>query len=114
MHWKSLGTLSPGIGWVRYPEAVTDCETLRVVQTWGVDRPVSYALLGQYFPGGGFGSFHKIWAIDNEPRVIILPIPAALRVAGDLTYQLQLKLGRFPHMGIDDWHIELQSFVSGV
>ena len=113
MNWKSLGTLSPGIGWLNYPETVRDCETLKILQTWGSDRPISYALIAQYFPGEGLGIFHKIWAIDREPRIVIFPVPSAFKSIGINSYQIQVKLGKFPHIGVEDWRIEIQALVSG-
>jgi hypothetical protein len=110
MDWHSLGTLSPGLEWQSYPEEVFGYETLRVIHTWGQYRPVGSALFCQYFPIHGRASFRKLWAIDADPKILTIPIPSALNEAGFFVYTPQLKLGRFPHMGLESWQIELQAF----
>ena len=109
--WQSLGTLTPGLDWQSFPQDVFGQTTLRVIHSWGNDRPIGSALLCQYFPTHGRAGIRKLWAIDSTPRVLILPIPPELEEASFFVYTPQLKLGRFPHMGIQSWQIELQVFV---
>lgn len=111
MPWSSVGTLSPSLAWQAFPQDVINTTTLRISQTWGVDRPVGAALLGQYFPSpGGIAKIYKIYAIDPYPRIIEFPIPAAFQQQNLLLYTPMLKLGRFPHMGLDDWMIQVEAF----
>ena len=111
MPWQSLGTLTPSLDWQSYPVDVIGSTTLRVVQSWGNDRPVGAALLAQQFPSpGGIAKIAKIWAIDNQPRIFTFPIPVDLSSQGINSYSAQLKLGRFPHMGVNAWQIEVQAF----
>ena len=108
--WHSIGTLNPGLDWQSYPEEIFGYETLRVIHTWGQDKPVGAALLRQFFPLHGQAGIRRLWAIDATPKILNLAIPEALRDAGFFVYTPQLKLGRFPHMGIEAWQIELQAF----
>lgn len=111
MPWQSLGVLSPGLEWQSYPTEVIGSTTLRIIQTWGNPRPVGAALIAQQFPTpGGIARIVKVWAIDDRPRIINFPIPLDFTSQGLTTYTAQLKLGRFPHMGLESWQIEVQAF----
>ena len=93
MVWIELGTIEPQLlNWQRYPTLVTGGELFRVRQSWVGDWPgTGHLQLSSVYDGAGRYGFRRVGS-DTEDRLVVMPVPEELILAGLNSRYIEIKL----------------------
>lgn len=113
MVWSSLGSIQPNIlDWQTYNTPVVGGELFRVRQSWVGDWPGSgYLQISAVYADAGRHGYRRVGS-DTKDRIIQLPVPEALELAGFTTRYIEIKVnGRARLFESANWTVDVDQWI---
>lgn len=113
MVWSSIGSIAPTIlDWQTYNTPVIGGELFRVRQSWVGDWPgTGHLQISAIYADAGRYGFSRVGS-DTEDRIISLPVPEALALAGFTTRYMAIRVNAYARLyATANWTVELDQWI---